>query len=104
MSSKICYVKYEDKASCDVAQHLTNAVFIDRPLVVVPLTEGMIKHCSCDSQLITLFQLFVTVLEECSVITGFRGKNIAGVLTTARMKSSRRVAACDIFRKNLCLS
>ena len=33
-------MKYEDKASCDVAQHLTNAVFIDRPLVVVPLTEG----------------------------------------------------------------
>ena len=103
MSSKICYVKYEDKASCDVAQHLTNAVFIDRPLVVVPLTEGMIKHCSSDCQLITLYQLFVTVL-ECSVITGFRGKNIAGVLTTARLKSSRCVVARDIFCKNLCLS
>ena len=29
--------------------------------------------------------------------TGFRGKNIAGVLTTARLKTSRRVVACDIF-------
>ena len=29
--------------------------------------------------------------------TGFRGKNIAGVLTTARLKTSRRVVACDFF-------
>ena len=42
ISSKTCYVKFQDKASCDVAQHLTNTVFIDRPLVVVPLTEGKI--------------------------------------------------------------
>ena len=41
ISSKTCYVKFKDKASCDVSQHLTNTVFIDRPLVVVPLTEGM---------------------------------------------------------------
>ena len=40
ISSKMCYVKFGDKASCDVAQHLTNTVFIDRPLVVVPLTDG----------------------------------------------------------------
>ena len=42
ISSKTCYVKFKDKASCDVSQHLTNTVFIDRPLVVVPLTEGKI--------------------------------------------------------------
>lgn len=40
ISSKTCYVKFKDKASCDVSQHLTNTVFIDRPLVVVPLTEA----------------------------------------------------------------
>ena len=43
--SKICYVKFQDEASCDVAQHLTNTVFIDRPLVVVPLTEGNCVIC-----------------------------------------------------------
>ena len=30
-------------------------------------------------------------------LSGFRGKNIAGVLTTARLKTSRRVVECDIF-------
>eukprot|EP00794_Sanderia_malayensis_P008002 gene8002-8861_t len=42
VNSKTCFVKYEDKASCDVAQHLTNTVFVDRPLVVVPISDGVI--------------------------------------------------------------
>lgn len=39
-SSKVCYIKYQDPSSVGVAQHLTNTVFIDRALIVVPCAEG----------------------------------------------------------------
>lgn len=39
-SSKVCYVKYREPSSVGVAQHLTNTVFIDRALIVVPCAEG----------------------------------------------------------------
>ena len=41
-----------------------------------------------------MFKQYIDILH---FIAGFRGKNIAGVLTTARLKTSRRVVACDIF-------
>uniref|UniRef100_A0A3Q2PYU6 RRM domain-containing protein n=1 Tax=Fundulus heteroclitus TaxID=8078 RepID=A0A3Q2PYU6_FUNHE len=40
-SSKVCYIKYRDPSSVGVAQHLTNTVFIDRALIVVPCAEVM---------------------------------------------------------------
>lgn len=40
-SSKVCYVKFRDPSSVGVAQHLTNTVFIDRALIVVPCAEVM---------------------------------------------------------------
>ncbi|XP_040833560.1 splicing regulatory glutamine/lysine-rich protein 1 isoform X3 [Ochotona curzoniae] len=43
-SSKVCYVKFRDPASVGVAQHLTNTVFIDRALIVVPCAEGKIPE------------------------------------------------------------
>ena len=36
VQSRICYVKYFDAACVNVAQHLTNTVFIDRALIVTP--------------------------------------------------------------------
>uniref|UniRef100_A0A667X5B3 RRM domain-containing protein n=1 Tax=Myripristis murdjan TaxID=586833 RepID=A0A667X5B3_9TELE len=39
-SSKVCYIKYREPSSVGVAQHLTNTVFIDRALIVVPCAEG----------------------------------------------------------------
>uniref|UniRef100_A0AAQ4P1P6 RRM domain-containing protein n=1 Tax=Gasterosteus aculeatus aculeatus TaxID=481459 RepID=A0AAQ4P1P6_GASAC len=39
-SSKVCYIKYRDPSSVGVAQHLTNTVFVDRALIVVPCAEG----------------------------------------------------------------
>lgn len=36
---KLCYIKYENSEQCGVAQHLTNTVFIDKPLIVVPLNR-----------------------------------------------------------------
>ncbi|EFB17360.1 hypothetical protein PANDA_007970, partial [Ailuropoda melanoleuca] len=43
-SSKVCYVKFRDPSSVGVAQHLTNTVFIDRALIVVPCAEGKIPE------------------------------------------------------------
>lgn len=39
-SSKVCYIKFREPSSVGVAQHLTNTVFIDRALIVVPCAEG----------------------------------------------------------------
>uniref|UniRef100_G1Q5B8 RRM domain-containing protein n=1 Tax=Myotis lucifugus TaxID=59463 RepID=G1Q5B8_MYOLU len=41
-SSRVCFVKFHDPDSTVVAQHLTNTVFIDRALIVVPYAEGVI--------------------------------------------------------------
>lgn len=40
--SRICYVKFQDGGSVAVAQHMTNTVFIDRALIVIPVTSGAI--------------------------------------------------------------
>lgn len=40
--SRICYVKYYDSSCVAVAQHLTNTVFIDRALIVIPIQNGVI--------------------------------------------------------------
>ncbi|XP_017854726.2 probable splicing factor, arginine/serine-rich 7 [Drosophila busckii] len=37
VQSRICYVKYMEATSVPVAQHLTNTVFIDRALIVIPV-------------------------------------------------------------------
>ncbi|XP_060930705.1 splicing regulatory glutamine/lysine-rich protein 1 isoform X2 [Limanda limanda] len=43
-SSKVCYIKYREPSSVGVAQHLTNTVFVDRALIVVPCAEGKIPE------------------------------------------------------------
>ncbi|XP_067846437.1 serine/arginine-rich splicing factor 11 isoform X2 [Heptranchias perlo] len=42
VTSRVCFVKFHDPDAVGVAQHLTNTVFIDRALIVVPYTEGVI--------------------------------------------------------------
>ncbi|XP_014784129.1 serine/arginine-rich splicing factor 11 isoform X6 [Octopus bimaculoides] len=42
VSARVCYVKFEDPSSVGVALHLTNTVFIDRALIVVPVMDGKI--------------------------------------------------------------
>lgn len=37
VQSRICYVKYFESSCVPVAQHLTNTVFIDRALIVIPV-------------------------------------------------------------------
>ena len=38
--AQVVYVKYQDPSSVLVAQHLTNTVFIDKALIVVPIGDG----------------------------------------------------------------
>uniref|UniRef100_A0A182SEM1 RRM domain-containing protein n=1 Tax=Anopheles maculatus TaxID=74869 RepID=A0A182SEM1_9DIPT len=40
--SRICYVKYFESSCVAVAQHLTNTVFIDRAVIVIPVQGGVI--------------------------------------------------------------
>ncbi|XP_056388716.1 serine/arginine-rich splicing factor 11 isoform X2 [Hyla sarda] len=42
VTSRVCFVKFHDPDSAVVAQHLTNTVFVDRALIVVPYAEGII--------------------------------------------------------------
>ncbi|XP_075688949.1 serine/arginine-rich splicing factor 11 isoform X2 [Rhinoderma darwinii] len=42
VTSRVCFVKFHDPDSTVVAQHLTNTVFVDRALIVVPYAEGII--------------------------------------------------------------
>ncbi|XP_053248067.1 serine/arginine-rich splicing factor 11 isoform X4 [Podarcis raffonei] len=42
VSSRVCFVKFQEPDSAVVAQHLTNTVFVDRALIVVPYAEGVI--------------------------------------------------------------
>ncbi|XP_044264542.1 probable splicing factor, arginine/serine-rich 7 [Tribolium madens] len=40
VQSRICYVKFVDSSTVGVAQHMTNTVFIDRALIVIPVING----------------------------------------------------------------
>lgn len=40
--SRICYIKFLDHSSVPVAQHMSNTVFIDRAVVVIPVPTGLI--------------------------------------------------------------
>ena len=40
--SRICYIKFMDASSVPVAQHMSNTVFIDRAVVVIPVPSGTI--------------------------------------------------------------
>ncbi|MEE6494791.1 hypothetical protein FKM82_001871 [Ascaphus truei] len=42
VTSRVCFVKFLEANSAVVAQHLTNTVFVDRALIVVPYAEGVI--------------------------------------------------------------
>ena len=44
MTSQVCYVKFEKAEDVGVAMHLTNTVFVDRALIIVPVSDGKDKH------------------------------------------------------------
>ncbi|XP_030629292.1 serine/arginine-rich splicing factor 11 isoform X2 [Chanos chanos] len=44
VTSRVCFVKFREPESVGVSQHLTNTVFVDRALIVVPFAEGVIPE------------------------------------------------------------
>lgn len=42
VQSRICYIKFVDSTTVGIAQHMTNTVFIDRALIVIPVQNGEI--------------------------------------------------------------
>lgn len=44
VTSRVCFVKFQEPESVGVSQHLTNTVFVDRALIVVPFAEGLSRH------------------------------------------------------------
>lgn len=40
VQSRICYIKFVDPCTVGIAQHMTNTVFIDRALIVIPVQNG----------------------------------------------------------------
>uniref|UniRef100_A0A8C7VU09 RRM domain-containing protein n=1 Tax=Oncorhynchus mykiss TaxID=8022 RepID=A0A8C7VU09_ONCMY len=44
VTSRVCFVKFKESESVGVSQHLTNTVFVDRALIVVPFAEGVIPE------------------------------------------------------------
>lgn len=44
VTSRVCFVKFQEPESVGVSQHLTNTVFVDRALIVVPFAEGL-SYC-----------------------------------------------------------
>lgn len=47
VTSRVCFVKFLESESVGVSQHLTNTVFVDRALIVVPFAEGEGLAYSC---------------------------------------------------------
>ncbi|MCJ8731272.1 hypothetical protein PDJAM_G00197680 [Pangasius djambal] len=52
VTSRVCFVRFNEQESVGVSQHLTNTVFVDRALIVVPYAEGWylpgfaLTHCA----------------------------------------------------------
>ena len=40
VQSRICYIKFIESSTVGIAQHMTNTVFIDRALIVIPIPSG----------------------------------------------------------------
>lgn len=40
VQSRICYIKFMESSTVGIAQHMTNTVFIDRALIVIPVQSG----------------------------------------------------------------
>ena len=40
VQSRVCYIKFMESSTVGIAQHMTNTVFIDRALIVIPVQSG----------------------------------------------------------------
>ncbi|XP_050025871.1 probable splicing factor, arginine/serine-rich 7 [Dermacentor andersoni] len=66
--AKVCYIRFEESWSVGVAQHLTNTVFVDRALIVVPVADGKLPD---ESKALALTASATPPVEEpAPVVTG----------------------------------
>ncbi|ESO92346.1 hypothetical protein LOTGIDRAFT_121003, partial [Lottia gigantea] len=42
VSARVCYIEFDDNTAVGIALHLSNVVFIDRAIIVVPVMDGKI--------------------------------------------------------------
>ncbi|XP_077487130.1 putative splicing factor, arginine/serine-rich 7 [Amblyomma americanum] len=65
--AKVCYIRFEESWSVGVAQHLTNTVFVDRALIVVPVADGKLPD---EGKAMALTASVTPPVEEPRVSTG----------------------------------
>lgn len=68
---KVCFINYESNEQCGVAQHLTNTVFIDKALIVVPINREEIPEESECQHLIKSINAYATLSSTGYLPSGF---------------------------------
>jgi len=68
---KVCFINYENNEQCGVAQHLTNTVFIDKALIVVPINREEIPEESECQHLIKSINAYATLSSTGYLPSGF---------------------------------
>lgn len=63
-ATRVCFVKFKDPSSVHVAQHLTNTVFIDRALIVVPVQDGKETDKKIIISLVLMYMYLLQVVNK----------------------------------------
>ena len=64
VQSRICFIKFTDRDTVGVAQHLTNVVFIDRALLVIPYQPGELPDETKAIELLNSTAIFPELKQE----------------------------------------
>lgn len=60
-SAKVAFVRFKDISSVGVSQHLTNTVFIDRPIVCIPYSQTTMPDEATAMQFVTPVRNLITL-------------------------------------------
>jgi len=77
---KVCFIKYENNEQCGVAQHLTNTVFIDKALIVVPIKREEIPEEAECQHLLNSINAYATLATTGYLPSGFPADETAGTI------------------------
>ena len=64
VQSRICFIKFSERDTVGVAQHLTNVVFIDRALLVIPYLPGELPDELKAIELLNSSSVFPALAQE----------------------------------------
>ncbi|KAA0201605.1 hypothetical protein HAZT_HAZT004958 [Hyalella azteca] len=64
VQSRICFIKFSERDNVGVAQHLTNIVFIDRALLIIPYVPGDMPDEPKAIELLNFTASFPNLLKE----------------------------------------